>query len=134
MYNLCIDLGDFSFSKPHLKMSNITITLAELTDTHLQDFKEAKAARIIHLFNKDYAKGGITVGYYPLLSKPDGYPVGIFAEVAFAYCKPSEMYSRRLGEQLVLRKLYDGNSSVMPIYVTGHPFNFIKNIFADYAY
>lgn len=95
----------------------------------LQDFKTAYNVRIVHIFSKHNPRGGVTIGYYPVLSDGNGDPQGDFAYVSVAYCKKGEMYNRKLGESLVLTRLEEGEYVRLPIYKYGHPVHELKEMF-----
>lgn len=95
----------------------------------LADFKRVNHIRIVHLFNKKDARGGVTIAYMPTLQDADGNPQGKFAYVSVSYCRTNEMYNRKLGEKLVLINQYNEHAILLPIYQDGHPVRELKYIF-----
>ena len=93
------------------------------------DFKTSNWVRVVHLFDKDNSYGGLTIAYRPVLHDSGGYPAGKFAEVAIAWCSPQDRYDRKFGETMVLQRIQDAGSIVLPIYVDGAPVRFLKNMF-----
>jgi len=92
---------------------------------------EANHIRVIHLFDKFYPYGGTTVAYKPVKHDKTGYPTGKFAYVAVAYCNPKDRYDRKVGQQLAVEMLMDGQSVLLPIYIRNRPVVAIREIFED---
>ena len=95
----------------------------------LAAFKESNHVRVVHIFNKKNAKGGITICYRPALHDSKGNPIGDFGMVSVAYCRATEMYSRKCGERCALHKMYDSQYVTLPIYRNKRPVRTILNIF-----
>lgn len=88
--------------------------------------------RVVHLFNKRTGKGGLTIGYMPVISDAAGNPRGIFARVAVAYCRPDERYSRKIGAARVEDLISLGQNILVPIYCTPHPTKTLIAMFGDF--
>lgn len=97
----------------------------------IQDTIADNHIRIVHLFNKKYPYGGCTIAYAPEVYDSQGYPRGKFAKVAVAWCSNRDRYSRPLGEYLAVSKWANGETVVLPIYVSGHPVRQLKLMFFD---
>lgn len=95
----------------------------------LLEYRERYQARTVHMFNKHQPYGGVTVVYRPQLADSCGRPQGRFAEVAVAWCNPSDCYDRKLGELIALRRLELGECILMPIYDSEHPVRLLKALF-----
>lgn len=98
----------------------------------LLDFKESQFVRVVHLFDKSSAQGGLTIAYRPQICDSKGYPKGRFADVALAWCSPRDRYDRKLGELIALRKLELGECVLLPLYDIGHPVRELKAMFETY--
>lgn len=88
--------------------------------------------RVVHLFNKRTGKGGLTIGYMPVIRDAVGNPRGIFARVAVAYCRPDERYSRKIGAARVEDLISLGQNILVPIYCTPHPTKTLIAMFGDF--
>lgn len=89
--------------------------------------------RYVYFFNKDNPKGGVTIGFVPVLRDSKGYPQGIFALVAVAYCNPNDQFSRPKGREMVSSMLNAGEAILLPIYTDKAPVRFLANMFDDYV-
>jgi hypothetical protein len=87
--------------------------------------------RVVHFFDKSNPKGGCTVAYAPEVYDDVGFPKGKFARVAVAWCNPKDMYSRKVGQEIAVSLLIQGNSILLPIYLSGHPVRVLKAIFTE---
>lgn len=96
------------------------------------DLTDEKISRVVYFFDKDNAYGGVTVAYKPVLYDTNGNPTGNFAYVAVAYCHPRERFDRKVGKELALQDLQDGVCIRMPIYESGHPVRFLRDVFGVY--
>lgn len=88
--------------------------------------------RIVYLFDKRKAKGGVTIAYRPMIHDSKGFPQGIFAEVAVAYCNPKDTFSRKTGRAIAEMMLAEGKSIKLPVYTYNTPVLYLKEVFADY--
>ena len=61
-----------------------------------------------------------------------GFPQGIFAEVAVAYCNPKDAFSRKTGRALAEAMLAEGKSIKLPVYTYNMPVRYLKEVFAHY--
>lgn len=94
------------------------------------EYEAESGTRVVYFFDRDNNRaGGVTVGYSPLLKNSANYPIGNMANVAVAYCKPGEAFSRRYGREIVLSNLYYGNCIQLPIYAGGHPVRYLRRLF-----
>jgi len=87
--------------------------------------------RVVHFFNKTNPKGGCTVAYAPEIYDNTGYPKGKFARVSVAWCNPSDMYNRKVGEAIAIDCMLAGECILLPIFITGHPVRVLRDIFQD---
>lgn len=106
--------------------------MAPTEEEILESFKRHNHIRIVHLFNKEDARGGITIAYAPAIYDDLGNPKGKFAAVSVAYCRPNEMYNRKLGEKVALTNMYDDKYILMPIYQDKHPVHELKFMFEGF--
>jgi hypothetical protein len=101
--------------------------LSKLNKTMTNDL-----TRIVYLFDKHNAKGGVTIAYRPMIYDSKGFPQGIFAEVAVAYCNPKDTFSRKVGRELAEAMLAEGKSIKLPVYTYNAPVRYLKGVFAQY--
>ena len=101
--------------------------LSKLNKTMTNDL-----TRIVYLFDKHKAKGGVTIAYRPMIHDSKGFPQGIFAEVAVAYCNPKDTFSRKTGRALAEMMLAEGKSIKLPVYTYNTPVLYLKRVFAQY--
>jgi hypothetical protein len=97
----------------------------------IKDLINTNHIRIVHLFNKEHPYGGCTIAYQPIRHDGNGYPIGTFARVAVSYCNTKDRYNRKLGQQLALENLLEGEFIKLPIYFQGRPVVALKQIFQD---
>lgn len=88
--------------------------------------------RYVYFFNKNKPKGGVTIGYVPVLRDSKGYPQGTFALVAIAYCNPMDQFSRPKGREMVSSMLNAGEAILLPIYTDNAPVRFLADMFDTY--
>lgn len=93
--------------------------------------KAEQHIRVVHIFDKHYPYGGVTIAYRPERHDSSGFPTGKFASVSVAYCNPSDRYSRRTGEAVAIGNLISGSSILMPVYFNGHPVRNLIDIFTN---
>lgn len=105
------------------------ISIKDLLDNQYN--KQIKdGARVVHFFDKNDPKaGGVTIMYKPILKHSNGRSVGMFAEVAFAYCKVGDTYSRKCGRNITAMRMESGEVAVLPIYVDGDPMLYLRSMF-----
>lgn len=105
------------------------ITIKDLLDNqYMKQIKEG--ARVVHFFNKNNPKaGGVTIMYKPILKHSNGRTAGMFAEVAFSYCKAGDTYSRKCGRNIAAMRMDSGESVVLPIYIDGAPVLYLRSMF-----
>ncbi len=104
---------------------------------YTKDYIKVNNVRVVHLFDKDYPFGGVTVAYKPSKVDPKtGRHKGLYADVAAAYCSVEDQYSRVLGREMAIARLARGKSLRLPLYALDnsvdfkpHPVNNIKLIF-----
>jgi len=106
-------------------------TIQDLAFDYIKNAKTLNHVRVVHLFNKQNPYGGCTIAYKPKLHDSKGYPAGLFADVAIAYCNEKDRYNRKLGEATAVLRLIKGRSVSMPIYKYGQPVLELKQIFQD---
>jgi hypothetical protein len=120
--SLEINLGrTLNFSEQQLK---------EVTNVAIKEIIAENHIRVVHLFDKKFSYGGVTVAYQPEKFKSsNGFPLGIFAKVSVAYCNDSDRYCRKTGQSIAVNRLINGEFILLPIYATRQPVNTLKQMF-----
>ena len=65
----------------------------------------------VHIFNKLYPKGGLTVAF----RKVSEYKSGKMVECAVATCSDQDIFSKKTGTTIALEKFFDGNTIELPL-------------------
>lgn len=71
---------------------------------------------IVHIFDKEYPQGGLTVAF----KKVSPYRRGRMVEVAVATCSPEDVFSKRIGTHLALEAFFYGTTMELPLLI-GYP-------------
>ena len=66
---------------------------------------------IVHIFDQEDPKGGLTVAY----RKSSPYKSGVMVEVAVATCSREDTFSRKTGTSLALSKFFANETIYLPL-------------------
>lgn len=66
---------------------------------------------IVHVFDYNYPKGGLTVAF----RKISEYKSGIMVECAVATCSPKDTFSKKVGTQRALEMFFAGETIGLPL-------------------
>jgi len=66
---------------------------------------------IVHIFDKDFPKGGMTIAY----KKCNPYKSGIMVDIAVNTCSEADTFSRSHGTVGALEKFFDGQVVSLPL-------------------
>lgn len=88
---------------------------APAPSTTKQDFMVANRVRVVHFFDKNDPKGGVTVAY----RKTSEHNSSNMVEVAVAYCSPKDQFSKKIGTELALDYFNQGRAILVPARVSG---------------
>ena len=87
-------------NKPNLK------ELADLLNQALED-----KVGIVHIFDSEYPKGGLTVAF----RKSNEFKSGCMVDVAVATCSQEDSFNKRIGNMRALKMFYNGETISLPI-------------------
>ncbi len=105
--------------------------LKKVSETAIKEIIAERHIRVVHLFDKRWPFGGVTVAYQPEKCKQsNGFPVGNFARVAVAYCNDSDRYCRKTGQSIAVNRLINDEFVLLPLYLNRQPVNTLKSMFA----
>ena len=97
----------FPTAMPGAKISSTVYTYrAQLID-------KAKLLNVytIHIFDKQYPKGGMTIA----LRKISQHKSGKMVECAVANCSDQDTFSKKIGTTIALEKFFDGQTIELPL-------------------
>ena len=77
----------------------------------LLDYSTKMGVGLVHIYDKEYPKGGVTVAF----RKTTQYKSGVMVEVAVATCSTQDSFSKKIGTVLALAKFADGETIYLPI-------------------
>lgn len=77
----------------------------------LLDYATKMGVGLVHIYDKDSPKGGLTVAF----RKTTQYKSGVMVEVAVATCSTQDSFSKKIGTVLALGKFADGETIYLPI-------------------
>ena len=66
---------------------------------------------IVHVFNPNYPKGGMTIAF----KKCNDYRSGYMVEVAVNTCSPEDTFNKRIGTAGAIEKFLDGHTIELPL-------------------
>lgn len=66
---------------------------------------------LVHIFDVDLPKGGLTVAF----RKVSPHKSGTMVEVAVATCSDKDTFSRKIGATVALQKFYNGETIELPL-------------------
>ncbi len=69
---------------------------------------------IVHIFNPDYAKGGLTIAF----RKSTPHRAGSMVDIAVATCSRHDVFSKKIGTQRALEMFFVGKTIQLPILQT----------------
>lgn len=97
---------------------------------HLLEKARVLGVGIVHIFNPDYPKGGLTVAF----RKVSRYRNGKMVEVAVATCSRQDTFSKKIGTQLALEQFFDERTILLPLLEYNDPREIngiVKTAFSD---
>ncbi len=97
----------FPTSMPGVKNTGIIQTYRE----QLLDKAKLFNVRTVHIFDKLYPKGGLTVAF----AKVSEYKSGKMVECAVATCSDQDTFSKKTGTTIALEKFFDGHTIELPL-------------------
>lgn len=89
-------------NKPNLK------ELADLLKQAMED-----KIGIVHIFDAEYPKGGLTVAF----RKSNEFKSGCMVDVAVATCSQEDSFNRRIGNMRALKMFYNGEIISIPLLI-----------------
>lgn len=89
-----------TMNKPNLK------ELADLLNQALED-----KVGIVHIFDPDFPKGGLTVAF----RKSNEFRSGCMVDVAVATCSQEDSFNKRIGNMRALKMFYNGETISLPL-------------------
>lgn len=66
---------------------------------------------LVHVFNKDRPRGGVTIAF----RKVNEYKSTRMVEIAVAACSPADTFSKRIGSRNALNKFFDSDTIELPL-------------------
>lgn len=81
----------------------------------LLEYAETHKVGVVHIYDKEFPHGGLTVAFRKLTP----YDSGTMVEVAVATCSPADSFSKKIGTSLALGKFADGETIALPLNVPG---------------
>ena len=109
--------------------SNKQIAEAEkLERAKLIAYAKSLDVGIVHIFDVDYPKGGMTVAY----QKSTPYNFGDMVRVAVATCSEEDTFNRKIGTTIALNNFFDGKIIELPLlrnHLTDDLSFYVKNLF-----
>ena len=97
----------FPTSMPGAKISGINQSYR----SKLLDKAKLLDVRTIHIFDKEYPKGGLTVAFH----KASQYKSGKMVECAVATCSDKDTFSKKTGTTVALEKFFEGQTIELPL-------------------
>jgi hypothetical protein len=90
--------------------------------TDLLAYAEQMKIGVVHIFDKEYPMGGLTVAFRKL----SPYDSGVMVEVAVVTCSKLDTFSKKIGTLLALGKFADGETIALPLNtnISGDGLNF----------
>lgn len=96
-------------------MTKNAFSLAKVEQTYkesVETFAKKQGIRTVHIFNKEFPKGGLTVAFAKV--KPDQVSTNMVL-VAVATCSMLDSFCRKTGTFLALSAYYDGEVIALPL-------------------
>ena len=81
-----------------------------ITNHTVQDVLDTLDLKILHVFNREYNHGGVTIVW----TRCEEHRNSRMVEVAVAYCHPQDKYVRKTGSQLAVSRWLNGNTVIVP--------------------
>ena len=79
--------------------------------TELLEWAKVTGVSVVHIYDKDAPKGGLSVAF----RKMSHYTSGIMVEVAVATCSAEDAFSKKTGTLLALRRFNEGEVIALPL-------------------
>lgn len=83
----------------------------EPTSPQTQDGQWDGDIGIVHIYNPDYPKGGMTIAY----RKSNEYKSGVMVDVAVHVCSDADSFSKKIGNAGAKEKFLSGETIQLPI-------------------
>ncbi len=108
----------YPMSSPNKSTYKILAELAAKARAHYENDRALliTAARnsevgIVHIYDVNYPKGGLTVAF----KKSSPYASGVMVECAVATCSREDTFSKKTGTYNALTKFFEGNTIELPL-------------------
>lgn len=98
---------EFPFPPPG---SLAAMTMATLREDLIERARD-EGVGIVHVFDYNYPKGGLTVAFL----KISKYKSGIMVECAVATCSPKDTFSKKVGTQRALEMFFAHETVSLPL-------------------
>lgn len=98
---------EFPFPPPG---SPTAMTATTLREDLLKQARD-EGVGIVHIFDYNYPKGGLTVAF----CKQSPYASGVMVECAVATCSSKDTFSKKIGTQRALEMFFDGETISLPL-------------------
>lgn len=79
--------------------------------TELLEYAERLGISVVHIYDKESPKGGLSVAFRKL----SPYDSGVMVEVAVATCSVEDAFSKKIGTLLALRRFSEGEVVALPL-------------------
>lgn len=114
---ITLDLETTKFPVTAKDISVDVIFWPDLSEVGLNTGELARAhgIKIVHYFDQDNLKGGVTMAY----RKSSDFDNCRMVDVAVAYCSPHDTFSKKVGSEVALYAFLDGQTIQVPARVNG---------------
>lgn len=97
--------------------SNFTAKAPDVFASYKKDIKSntLDIVSIVHAFNKENPKGGVTIAY----RQCEYFKNSKMVEVTAVYCSEADSFSRKIGTKMALNKFAKGETMLVPARING---------------